>query len=61
MLLKALDRLPENQKAALTLNKFENLSYKEIAEILNTSDSAVDSLIQRAKKNLKKYLNNEGF
>jgi DNA-directed RNA polymerase specialized sigma24 family protein len=32
------------------------MSYAEISEILNTSVSAVDALIQRAKNNLKKRL-----
>ena len=61
MIISALNKLPVNQRTALTLNKYECMSYKEIADILNTSDSAVDSLIQRAKKNLKKYLQSEGF
>jgi len=56
ILNEALEKLPENQKAAFTLSKYEEMSYAEIAEILNTSSSAVDSLIQRAKSNLKKRL-----
>lgn len=49
----ALNSLPENQKLAVTLRRYENLSYEEIAKIIGTSVSAVDSLIQRAKQNLK--------
>lgn len=52
-LFKAMDKLPENQKAAFVLNKIENLSYREIGEIMNSSESAVDSLLQRAKRNLQ--------
>lgn len=52
----ALNSLPENQRAAFTLSKYEEMSYAEIAEILNTSAPAVDALIQRAKNNLKKRL-----
>lgn len=52
-LFKAMDKLPENQKAAFVLNKIENLSYREISEIMNSSESSVDSLLQRAKKNLQ--------
>jgi RNA polymerase sigma factor (sigma-70 family) len=58
---KAIEKLPVNQRVALTLNKIEGYSYKEIAEILKTTQTAVDSLLQRARKNLKKYLENDGF
>ncbi len=53
---RAIDSLPENQKAALILSKFEGFSNKEISEILNTSVSAVEALNNRAKKNLHKKL-----
>ena len=52
-LFKAIDKLPENQKTAFVLNKVEELSYREISEIMDSSESAVDSLLQRAKKNLQ--------
>ena len=57
ILFKVIDQLPENQRTAFILNKVEELSYREIAAILNTSESAVDSLLQRAKQNLRKKLN----
>lgn len=56
LLMKAIDSLPESQRTALTLHKFEGLSYKEIATVMKTSLSAVESLIFRAKRNLEKYL-----
>lgn len=56
VLFKAVDQLPENQKIAFLLNKVENLSYLEISEIMKSTESAVDSLLQRAKNNLKKSL-----
>jgi len=43
-----LDGLPEKQRAALVLCRFEGQSYEEIAEILETSVSAVKSLVHRA-------------
>jgi RNA polymerase sigma-70 factor, ECF subfamily len=52
----ALSKLPENQKIAFLLSKYDELSTKEIADILDTSIHAVESLIQRAKKNLAKKL-----
>jgi len=56
VLFKALEKLPENQKAAFTLHKMEGLSYEEVAEILQVSLSSVESLMFRAKGNLQKYL-----
>ncbi len=58
ILFKMIDQLPENQRTAFVLNKVEELSYREIADILNTTESAVDSLLQRGKQNLRKKLNN---
>ena len=52
----AIDSLPDNQKTSFNLHKLENLSYKEIAEIMDISLSSVESLIFRAKKNLQKKL-----
>jgi RNA polymerase sigma-70 factor (ECF subfamily) len=56
ILYRAIDELPENQRIAFVLGKHEGLSHKEIAEILDTSLSAVESLVHRAKKNLEKKL-----
>ena len=53
---KALERLPDNQKTAITLSKFEGFKNKEIAEIMDISLSAVEALIHRAKKNLHRLL-----
>jgi RNA polymerase sigma-70 factor, ECF subfamily len=52
----ALEKLPENQRIAFTLSKYNEMSYEEISGILNTSISSVESLIHRAKTNLKKKL-----
>ena len=54
----AVNSLPENQKIAFILNKYEELAYKEIADIMNLSLSSVESLIHRAKLNLQKKLVN---
>jgi len=56
ILFKAVNRLPENQRTAFLLQKLEGLSQQEIAAILKTSSSAVESLLSRAKVNLKKSL-----
>lgn len=48
--------LPENQKTAVILLKIEDLSQKEVAQIMDISEKAVESLFQRAKANLKKSM-----
>jgi len=55
-LFKAIAKLPENQKVAFTLHKLEDLSYQEVSETMNTSLAAVESLMHRAKLNLRKIL-----
>ncbi|NNF20900.1 MAG: sigma-70 family RNA polymerase sigma factor [Saprospiraceae bacterium] len=57
----AIQTLPENQRIALTLRTFKDHSYAEISEIMDISISSVESLIFRAKKNLKKKLANYYF
>src|SRR4030095_13860841 len=56
VLFQAISQLPSNQKIAFTLNKLEGLSYQEISEVMKTSISSVESLMHRAKNNLKKWL-----
>ena len=56
ILFHAVEQLPENQKTAFILNKMENLSYREISDIMKLTEAAVDALLQRAKNNLKKTL-----
>ena len=58
-LFKAIAQLPENQKTAFTLHKLEDLSYQEISEVMNTTIPAVESLMHRAKTNLRKTLQKE--
>jgi len=53
---EALQSLPQNQRMALILKRYDDLSYEEIARILNCSVSAVESLLVRAKKNLQEKL-----
>lgn len=54
----ALTKIPENQKTAMVLSKYEGFSNTEIAKIMDLSISAVEALIHRAKKNLHKELYN---
>lgn len=54
VLHQLIDDLPENQRMAFSLHHLEGLSYEEIAEVMETSISAVESLLFRAKNSLKK-------
>lgn len=52
----ALDELNERQKLAVVLNKFEEMNYAEIAEVMGLSDKAVKSLLSRARTRLREVL-----
>lgn len=54
----ALNALPENQKTAFILSKYDELSYEEIAAVMKLSLSAIQSLIFRARRNLQDSLRN---
>ena len=56
MLRTAINKLPKNQRTAFVLSKYQDLAYKEIAEVMNVTLSSVESLLFRAKTNLQKYL-----
>lgn len=56
LLHETIDSLPEKQKIAFTLSKYEDLSYQEISKVMDVSVSSVESLLYRAKKNLQKKL-----
>jgi RNA polymerase sigma-70 factor (ECF subfamily) len=53
---EALEMLGDDQKVAVLLSKFEELSYAEIAEVMGRSESAVKSLLARARMNLRETL-----
>lgn len=56
MLFRAIRELPENQQSAFLLKHLEGCSQKEVAEIMDISEKALESLLQRAKANLRKIL-----
>jgi RNA polymerase sigma-70 factor (ECF subfamily) len=51
-----LRRLPESQRSALMLSRWEGLSYQEVAEVLGTTEKAVKSLVFRATQSLREGL-----
>jgi RNA polymerase sigma-70 factor (ECF subfamily) len=56
ILFKAMKKLPASQHKAWVLSELENLSYKEISEVMELSLSSVESLLFRARQNLKKLI-----
>ncbi|WP_258541133.1 RNA polymerase sigma factor [Parvicella tangerina] len=55
-IMNCINQLPDKQKTALILHKLEDRSQVEVAEIMNLSPKAVESLVQRAKVKLKKIM-----
>ena len=53
MILKAIHALPEKQRAAVLLHKYQELDYDEIARVLECSESALKSLLFRAYETLR--------
>lgn len=53
---QAIQSLPENQQTVVILHRYEGLSYQEIAAVLNTTVSAIESRLHRAKLNLQRKL-----
>lgn len=57
-IFNAINQLPNKQKTVIILLKIENRSQKEVAKIMDSTEKAIESLYQRAKKNLKLSLDN---
>jgi RNA polymerase sigma-70 factor (ECF subfamily) len=53
---RALDGLNERQRVAIVLNKFEDMNYADIAEVMGLSTKAVKSLLSRARCKLREAL-----
>jgi len=53
MIRNAMDALPEKQRAAVILHKYQEVDYRQIAKILEVSESAVKSLLFRAYEVLR--------
>jgi RNA polymerase sigma-70 factor, ECF subfamily len=56
MIREAIESLPENQRAAVILHKYQDVDYRQIAGILKVSESAVKSLLFRAYEALRARL-----
>ena len=53
---RAIDTLPDNQRRALVLSRYEGLGYEEIGEVMSLSLQAVKSLLWRARDNVRRSL-----
>jgi len=58
MLAAAIEKLPARQRSAIVLTYGDGMSNAQVAEILDTSVSAVETLLVRAKQNLRRALEN---
>ena len=58
ILFQAIESLPDQQKTAFILSFIEDLPRQEVAGVMQISLKAVESLLQRAKTNLRKRLDN---
>jgi RNA polymerase sigma-70 factor, ECF subfamily len=56
LIRRALEGLNERQRMAVVLNKFEDMNYAEIAEVMGLTTKAVKSLLSRARENLRAAL-----
>jgi RNA polymerase sigma-70 factor (ECF subfamily) len=56
ILQQQIGQLPESQRIALVLSQYEKLSNQKIAAVMGTSEAAVESLLHRARANLRKGL-----
>ncbi|HET6496339.1 MAG TPA: RNA polymerase sigma factor [Thermoleophilia bacterium] len=54
LIARAISELPERQRAALTLRAYGAMSYDEIAAVLGTSRSAVETLLFRARETMRR-------
>ncbi len=61
VIAKALEKLPEKQKACLLMREMDELSYEDVASALQLSLGSVKSNIHRAKAFLKETLEKEGL
>ncbi len=52
----ALNSIPARQKTAFILSRYRDMSQKEVAEVMRIGEKAVESLLQRAKKGITRYL-----
>jgi RNA polymerase sigma-70 factor (ECF subfamily) len=53
---RAIETLPDSQRRALVLSRYEGLAYEEIAEVMSLSLQAVKSLLWRARDNVRQRL-----
>lgn len=53
---RAIAALPDQQRMALILAKYEELPYAEVADVLGSTEKAIKSMVHRARENLREAL-----
>jgi RNA polymerase sigma-70 factor (ECF subfamily) len=61
ILAEALQHLPQNLKEVIFLRFYNEMSYRQMAKVLGTSEQVIDGRIRRAKKKMTVYLKKVGF
>jgi RNA polymerase sigma-70 factor (ECF subfamily) len=56
MVKRAIDSLPKKEKLAVILRRYQDLSYREIAAVMNCTESAVKTYLHRGKSHLRERL-----
>ena len=56
LLTEAIDHLPEEQRTTIVMVEYHGMPYKEIADILAVSVSAIKMRVKRARENLREML-----
>jgi RNA polymerase sigma-70 factor (ECF subfamily) len=60
-LQRALQQLPDRQRQVFTLRYFEELSYRDIAQILDLSEGALKASFHHAAKKIERYIEENGL
>ena len=61
ILFSCLDELPSDQRSVIVMKEYEGMKFREIAEILDTSENTVKTWLYRGLKQLKKHLEERNF
>ena len=59
-LQKAIERLPEKQRIVFQMRYFDELSYKDLSDVLETSEGALKASFHHAVKKIESYFNQLG-
>ena len=61
ILFNCLDQLPGDQRSVIIMKEYEGMKFREIAEVLNTSENTIKTWLYRGLKQLKGHLEDKKF